>query len=111
MKEADIIHLTDKGLQAWDGEVHEYFPLIEWTGLLDKNGKEIYEGDLLQYVSTSTRGQIRGPVVFRSGKFTDSPTPDLKYKNNNYLGTPSYSKGFEVIGNIYENPELIKQNE
>jgi uncharacterized phage protein (TIGR01671 family) len=67
----------------------------QFTGLLDKNGKEIYEGDILGWESCEgTKNQIRWAVEF-------SPSRGFK--------TWSSSKNDEIIiGNIYENPELLK---
>ena len=74
-----------------------YFDIMQYTGLKDKNGKEIYEGDILR----DDRDEIR-IVEWRVGE-------DDEVRN--------YIAGFwlfyepdeyEVIGNIYENPELIK---
>jgi hypothetical protein len=65
--------------------------LMQFTGLKDKNGKEIYEGDILQQGLVSG-GVTKNVVEWQVNKFSDS-----------VLLTS------EIIGNIYENPELLKQ--
>ena len=62
-----------------------YGELMQYTGLKDKNGKEIYEGDIINMSGANF------PVTYESQSF---------YPSLMYLG--------EVIGNIYNNPELIK---
>jgi hypothetical protein len=75
--------------------------LMQFTGLHDKDGKEIYEGDILQYQNNKGKwGAVRAPVIFRSGRFI------VEQKGANYLGNPSFGRRHAVIGNIYENPEL-----
>lgn len=64
--------------------------LMQYTGLKDKNGKEIYEGDIVY--STYYRHNIEIEDIFTMYKWFDYPE----------------SEEFEIIGNIYENPELIK---
>lgn len=78
--------------------------LMQYTGLKDKNGKEIYEGDIVKRI-----GRIH--VV----KWQDEKAKFVCYdpflKNPSYWGlTSAASKDyqFEIIGNIYENPELLK---
>lgn len=67
----------------------------EWTGLLDKNGSDVYEGDLI----TDNFGDIR-EVVFEDGGFW------CKHPNGDkFMPTEKYR---EVTGNKFENPELIK---
>ena len=69
--------------------------LMQFTGLLDKNGKEIYEGDIIEYeFSAGFDGTHRDEVVFRDGKFLPM------------VADEEYSE-VEIIGNIYENPELL----
>lgn len=76
--------------------------LMQFTGLLDKNGKEIYEGDVLDFNAIGSTGTSVGEVLFRNGAFciaeNDKP---LRHVYDGVFGTP------KVIGNIYENPVLL----
>jgi len=72
--------------------------LMQFTGLLDKNGKEIYEGDIVL-------------VCFNDGSIYDHPQ-HVYFEKGSFcvgMGYLSDSKIIEVIGSIYENPELIKE--
>ena len=72
--------------------------LMQFTGLTDKNGKEIYEGDIVR-----TTGWPDGdPVYWVDGRFCVGQPSNLA----DFLG--SIAEGCEIIGNIYENPELLK---
>lgn len=73
--------------------------LQQYTGLKDKNGKEIYEGDI-----ALLHGYYRIDVRFKNGMFLlDAPTNhgDVEEILYNRLDT------CEIIGNIYETPELL----
>lgn len=71
----------------------------QFTGLCDKNGKEIYEGDILNWDSTGSGDEDVADVVkFEDGMFTFIEDP--------LCWNPQ--RETEIIGNIYENPELIK---
>lgn len=72
----------------------------QYTGLHDKNGKEIYEGDI---VKIKYRDEDIGKVIYEHNGFSI----DVTNMNKNY-GRVSFVNNFiEVIGNIYENPELL----
>lgn len=79
--------------------------LMQFTGLKDKNGKEIYEGDILE---SRPKKDVRFEVCF--GWNTDGNTWGwcLKSKDHTYSMDDVVNK-MEVIGNIYENPELINK--
>lgn len=74
--------------------------LMQYTGLKDKNGVEIYEGDIVKseqwYPQTYK-------VIFEEGSF------GFKREVGDYLNSLHYLESFEVIGNIYQNPELIEK--
>lgn len=74
----------------------------QFTGLLDKNGKEIYEGDI---VKTSYTIYPIQSVEFSGGMF--------KLSNLCLDDTPLYydADSCEIIGNIFENPGLLEKNE
>jgi uncharacterized phage protein (TIGR01671 family) len=68
----------------------------QFTGLHDKNGKEIYEGDILQ-----SDGGLVGKVVFDDGTFS------CRSKKLLFWSASSFEDDL-IIGNIHENPELLK---
>ncbi len=73
--------------------------VMQYTGLKDKNGKEIYEGDILDG-GESYEG--RYVVIYSGFGFWLKDWPDELYSDD-------FTER-EVIGNIYENPELIKDS-
>lgn len=70
----------------------------EFTGLKDRNGKEIYEGDIL------TENIV---VKFNNGSFITTYKDD---RNNGAILTDKRCEYLEVIGNIYQNPELLNED-
>ncbi|MCX0390755.1 YopX family protein [Clostridium perfringens] len=81
--------------------------LMQYTGLKDKNGKEIYERDILSIKIYS------GDKVIAEGKtvveFKDGCFGVIWGHDKAFLSLNSFFKAkFEVIGNIYENPELLE---
>ena len=79
--------------------------LMQYTGLKDKNGKEIYEGDIIQILG----GEYEQGFYEWNEKVQ---IKDLIYDGFNLMMTISQigNKAIEVIGNIYENPELLKED-
>lgn len=75
--------------------------LMQSTGLTDKNGKEIFEGDILG----TKDGLLNGVVKFNIdlGMWTNSL---LRY--NNFERLCSIANSREIIGNIWKNPELLE---
>lgn len=82
----------------------EIIILMQFTGLFDRNGKEIYCGDILQ----DYEGKLSEVIwVEASAKFW---IKRLNWKQNGEDTWHILTFSGEVIGNIYENPNLIKQN-
>ena len=85
----------------------------QFTGLLDKNGKEIYEGDIVRYQDTMGYHFI-GLIGFDEGRFgfvnkrgIGTLNKDGVYSDG-YCTVP-YTIDYEVIGNIHDNPELLNE--
>jgi uncharacterized phage protein (TIGR01671 family) len=77
---------------------------LQYTGLKDKNGKEIYEGDVVKgiWYGKTIDKDIFGVVDFEEGMFgLTNKIDDEPYSINRLF--------VEVIGNIYENPELLSK--
>jgi len=76
----------------------------QYTGLKDKNGKEVYEGDV---ISSDQWNPKNYKVIFETGEFC---FVSIKGVESPYTNDIRYVKDFEVIGNIYENPELLSED-
>ena len=81
--------------------------LMQFTGLLDKDGKEIYEGDILASMNNDFKPpyKFEWVVIYERGAFI----ADRADKQGETWMAYWTEKEFEVIGNIYSNPELLKE--
>ena len=88
-----------EGKSLWNWRTGQYSKLMQFTGLKDKNGKEIYEGDIVKW------GTGKETVVFENGAF------GFVGVSFDYLmeetGKDFYSI-LEIIGNIWEDGDLLK---
>jgi uncharacterized phage protein (TIGR01671 family) len=84
------------------------YELMQYTGLKDKNGKEIYEGDIVSARLASNTAGFTGYVHYLNAQYwVNYIGYESYYQSLIYLHGAEYEP-IEVIGNIYENPELIE---
>ncbi len=114
------VALTVSDIRLTFDDCHSYYTLgslphgtifIQFTGLLDKNDVEIYEGDVMRRGSGIAE-QV-GPVVFDRGCFFMEAIGAIPWPNGNSptwvrFVLAAYESEIEVIGNIHENPELLE---
>ncbi|MFG5507258.1 YopX family protein [Enterococcus faecalis] len=77
--------------------------LMQSTGLKDKNGVEIFEGDLVYYIPFESHIN-NSIIVFEKGSFCKKMLRNGKLTSVKFIDSEEY----EVIGNIHENPELLE---
>lgn len=105
MDEKDSTSLT-----PFNTKYEDTVPLMQFTGLKDKNGKEIYEGDIISSDNFSSNLVIG--YSNEKAAFVGSRTNSFKISEiYNFLDDIVIDDNWEVIGNIYESPELLKQKE
>jgi uncharacterized phage protein (TIGR01671 family) len=100
----EMFHSSPARIFAWKDEENQPMEIMQYTGLKDKNGKEIYEGDILKGYGKEITRYV---VAFTNGSF------DL-YHNFGRWGLlhRMYELDMrdmppEIIGNIHENPDLL----
>ena len=77
----------------------------QYTGLKDKNAKEIYEGDIVAYIEDGSIGKITWNKE-EAGFYISMLLEDGGFEEEMMC---DYIRGIEVIGNIYDNPELLEE--
>ena len=82
-------------------DISKDYILMQYTGLKDKNDVEIYEGDIIKFYDEYVDGTMSSEVNIEDVEFYDCGFIPLA--NQCYSG-----ENIEVIGNIYENPELLE---
>ena len=82
-------------------DIHEFnlAKIMQYTGLKDKNNKEIYEGDIFH---------IGSKKILYVVEWIDCGLKGRQIKNKSWIGLDYWKDDIEVIGNIYENPELME---
>lgn len=99
-KVSEIVDFENNSVQINNPEDERYI-FLQYTGMKDINDKEIYEGDIVLYLNNGKKAQ-----VFWSDY---SLAYHLDFDNESYdLGCFTEAE-LEIIGNIYENPELLKE--
>lgn len=91
------------------------YNIMQYTGLHDENGKEIYEGDIIEFSYDMFVGNFdtfvaKGKVVFEEGAFyVEAFENERTTEGEAYLLYSINLDTIEVIGNIYENKELLNE--
>lgn len=100
--EGEFLYIgTSKNLECMLG--FEFAELMQYTGLKDKHGKEIYEGDIIRYEHSAV-GSIVRVVQYKYGMYgVEGNVKGTQIPFANILNSTR-----EIIGNIYENPELLE---
>ena len=97
------INFCGEEISAYDREEYigfNYIELMQFTGRQDINGKEVYEGDIVKCFDNYYKMYYIGVVDFADCSFVIKNDACTYYRWQDYR--------VEIVGNIYENPELLE---
>lgn len=103
----DLYHSASANCFLFDNDDYDLpkdIEFVQFTGLKDKNGKEIYEGDIL---STNTFKNLEGKDVEICAKVSWHPKSACFGLDGTVAPLFYADEMFEVIGNVWENPKLL----
>jgi uncharacterized phage protein (TIGR01671 family) len=104
--------MEEVDMNYWYNFNNNLYILMQYTGLEDENGKEIYEGDILEETITDPQNGDELPyrkfLVFWAGSYASFALKDLLNEDNDQE-TMWDIVGLKIVGNIYENPELLER--
>ena len=111
------IILTEDFAVTWDSAFYniscatfsDNIVIMQCTGLKDKNGKLIYESDIVKYIDKAGKNQI-GVINWREFCYFVNALGGDDEGNQDIELHPDYLQNIEVIGNIYENPKLLEND-
>lgn len=107
--EAPVLHNEDVN------DIRDFMPnadvIEQYTGLKDKNGKEIYEGDIVKLTGKVAQNKSTIYEVVWENSLIGYVLISLEPSKSDvgYLNETEIENRYEVIGNIHENPELLKK--
>ena len=101
----DILHkeifFSNEDVDCYEHTDFKDIELMQYTGLKDKNNKEIYEGDIVKFLNGIFEViwcNEKASFMLKNKEYKEFL--NFIYENNNVM---------EIVGNIYKNPELIKE--
>lgn len=86
-------------MSPFNTKYHDDAPIMQFTGLKDKHGKDIYEGDIFNFGDKNIKYVVQWLDCGLKGKQIGS---------SSFVGFEYWHDVLEVVGNIHENPDLLK---
>jgi len=94
------------------GDWQDFYILQQYTGLKDSEGIEIYEGDIVHFAVYNANGIVEWDNRYYGYQVNLIVRPPEKRQSGSlfdFVTSIGWCDSYEVIGNIYENPELLKE--
>ncbi len=87
---------------TWKNQGQKIIDIMQWTGIKDRTGTDVYEGDIIEL----SCGCCRYRVVWDDKRLCWWPKDDGKSQVHGFDDFDVWAHKIEIIGNIYENPEM-----
>ncbi len=90
-------------------QLNDLVDFEQFTGLIDVNGKEIYEGDIIKFFGANKKNKAKnefGIIVYKADRYGAGFNSIIQNKEHGYGGI-NIAQDI-VVGNVHENPELLE---